>query len=588
MIESVKLIRFKQFRETEVELPPFGILMGGNNAGKTTVLQAIWLALHSMYQGKLLATDRKTLQTRVSSTGYYTFDIPFLPKEDLNGLFYKKIARGSATYDENSGAIVELTDERHNAVRLHMRELFRNLNVKVLTPEEELRGPTMQNQEPLYISCFTGLRSFEERLYPAVLEKQIGSGVISENIRNVVLDLKLKAPEKYAYLERILREEAGFELRELHFYESSELYVVSEYEEKRDGERICLEFGSCGSGSLQMLQILSVILRYCPERVKVVLIDEPEAHLTPEGQVLFARLLRRLREKLQIQILMATNSEHILREARAGEIVPVTAKTAVNRSLCGAGQLPEEELSMLLSGKNGDPELLELEDLAESLLTPYVLGKIRLSGKVVFWDTEQKEIIRQMETLLLDGCFGKVPQIDFFGAGALRELPYLLAPLLMRLTGRTVEVHIVKERAGLSATARQGLQEFASEHGAVLHIMDEEPKMCLWNADVFARALLEEAANRNQELPAREELQAEMDAQPDKPQVGYLLRSLRRRGFAISKSNLVRALTTEQIPEEYVRLFEGWQTSEEESFEDYAPKATKTSGVHYEQISLFD
>ena len=107
MIESVKLIRFKQFRETEVELPPFGILMGGNNAGKTTVLQAVWLALHSLHQGKLLVTDRKTLQTKVSSTGYYTFDVPFLPKEDLNGLFYKKIARGSATYDENSGAIVE-------------------------------------------------------------------------------------------------------------------------------------------------------------------------------------------------------------------------------------------------------------------------------------------------------------------------------------------------------------------------------------------------------------------------------------------------------------------------------------------------
>ena len=66
-----------------------------------------------------------------------------------------------------------------------------------------------------------------------MLEKQIGAGVISANIRNVVLDLKLKAPEKYAYLERILREETGFELRELHFYESSELYVVSEYEEKR-------------------------------------------------------------------------------------------------------------------------------------------------------------------------------------------------------------------------------------------------------------------------------------------------------------------------------------------------------------------
>lgn len=176
MIESVKLIRFKQFRETEVELPPFGILMGGNNAGKTTVLQAVWLALHSLHQGKLLVTDRKTLQTKVSSTGYYTFDVPFLPKEDLNGLFYKKIARGSATYDENSGAIVELTDEKHNVVRLHMRELFRNLNVKVLTPEEELHGPTMQKQEPLYISCFSGLRPFEERLFRQCLRSRSAPG----------------------------------------------------------------------------------------------------------------------------------------------------------------------------------------------------------------------------------------------------------------------------------------------------------------------------------------------------------------------------------------------------------------------------
>lgn len=186
-----------------------------------------------------------------------------------------------------------------------------------------------------------------------MLEKQIGAGVISANIRNVVLDLKLKAPEKYAYLERILREETGFELRELHFYESSELYVVSEYEEKRDGERICLEFGSCGSGSLQMLQVLSMILRYCPERASVVLIDEPETHLTAKGQVVFTRLLRRLQEKLQIQILLATNSETILAEAQVGELIPVTAKTEVNRSLGGMEELSEEELSALLGGKAG-------------------------------------------------------------------------------------------------------------------------------------------------------------------------------------------------------------------------------------------
>ena len=90
----------------------------------------------------------------------------FLPKEDLNGLFYKKIARGSATYDENSGAIVELTDEKHNVVRLHMRELFRNLNVKVLTPEEELHGPTMQIRSHCIFLAFPGFARLRSVSFP--------------------------------------------------------------------------------------------------------------------------------------------------------------------------------------------------------------------------------------------------------------------------------------------------------------------------------------------------------------------------------------------------------------------------------------
>ena len=42
MITSIKLKRFKQFKETKIELRPFSILMGENNSGKTSVLQAIW------------------------------------------------------------------------------------------------------------------------------------------------------------------------------------------------------------------------------------------------------------------------------------------------------------------------------------------------------------------------------------------------------------------------------------------------------------------------------------------------------------------------------------------------------------------
>ena len=80
MIDSIRLIRFKKFKETRLELRPFTILTGGSNAGKTTVLQALWLALHSLHEGRLLSVDRRTLQSKVSGTGCYLFDLPFVSR----------------------------------------------------------------------------------------------------------------------------------------------------------------------------------------------------------------------------------------------------------------------------------------------------------------------------------------------------------------------------------------------------------------------------------------------------------------------------------------------------------------------------
>ena len=176
--------------------------------------------------------------------------------------------------------------------------------------------------------------------------------------------------------------------------------------------------------------------------------------------------------------------------------------------------------------------------MAEELLTPHVLGQIRLTGKAVFWDTAQAEVICRMEELLQPGFFGERPQVDFFDAGAYRELPYLLAPLLARLTGRTVEVHIVKDGTGLTNTAKGGLREFASEHGAIWHIIEEKPEQCLWNTEVFLGALQADTANRGKDLPSADELQEEMDAQPQ-ALLTYLIRSLRRRGLRFPKMQLV-------------------------------------------------
>ena len=141
------------------------------------------------------------------------------------------------------------------------------------------------------------------------------------------------------------------------------------------------------------------------------------------------------------------------------------------------------------------------------------------TGEVVFWDTAQAEVICRMEELLQPGFFGERPQVDFFDAGAYRELPYLLAPLLARLTGRTVEVHIVKDGTGLTDTAKGELREFVVWRGDLAYHRGEAGAVPLERASILG-ALQADTANRGKDLPSAAELQEEMDAQP--PGVTYV------------------------------------------------------------------
>ncbi len=55
MLISVNLTRFKKFKDTTVHLKPFTILMGENSSGKTTIIQAINLALISLSRYNLIS-----------------------------------------------------------------------------------------------------------------------------------------------------------------------------------------------------------------------------------------------------------------------------------------------------------------------------------------------------------------------------------------------------------------------------------------------------------------------------------------------------------------------------------------------------
>lgn len=391
MIDSIRLIRFKKFKETRLELRPFTILTGGSNAGKTTVLQAIWLALHSLHEGRLLSVDRRTLQSKVSGTGCYLFDLPFVSREDLSGLFYNRISRNSSTYDENSGAMLELTDERGNELKLHVRELFKNINVKLLTPEEELRAPRLQARAPLYLQGGRGVKLQEERLFPAAIEARIAEDGGASSLRNRILDLKKQMPQKYRYLEQVMEKEFAFQICDMQFNESSERYLISEYKEKGMADAVQLEFGSCGSGLLNILQLLSAILRYCPEKSEVVLLDRPDAGLDGILSLKLMDTLRKIQEELGIQIILTTDSETVLRDADPSEVLPVIAGAKVNRPLWTENRNSVKSVDKIFAESQ---EAQAVREKISIYLDAYDLAQAKCSGKLALCTLGRREIVQ--------------------------------------------------------------------------------------------------------------------------------------------------------------------------------------------------
>lgn len=492
MIKAVDLRRFKQFKGTRVELEPFSILMGENNSGKTSVLQAIWLALHSLHQGKLLTVDGNGIGVKVSKTGYYMFDVPFAPEDDLSSLFYNKISREGPSYDESSGAIIQVTDDRGNCFRLHLRELFKNLNFKLLTPEAELRSPELQRFEPLYISGFVGVHFQEERAFPAAVEAKVLAGDVNSIVRNIVLDLKLHDPEKFSYLSTLMNDEFGFCMKDIHFHEDDDLYISSEYEEHAGEGTVCLDFSSSGSGIMQILQILAVILRYCPEKTRVVLIDEPDAHLHGNLQVKFISILRRMQQKLGIQIILSTHSTAIIQNAEPEEVIPIIANAPVNRGLTCS-----EEVQRTIADR----------------LDAYELGKAKISGKIAFFEDSDLSVLERMADAAHVDCFSGVNTIPMIcGRGKDDKLPFSLGPVLRELLGRDIEIHVIRDSDGMPEEVRQELWEFAERNHVKLHILSRyEIENYVLSAELIRRAIVSEPRNAGKEIPLVEEIQGKID-----------------------------------------------------------------------------
>ncbi len=300
-ISKLKLEKYKKVVDVELDLEGINVIVGGNNAGKSSVLQGVHFSVTSA------AASRQQ--------GQKTFSSDFLlynPTPDFsvlrNGSPYRNFGGDNssklsltALVDGENGA----TDQVEYSISLYKGRNHGNIGCD--REGEYIRlGSAVTDHSNLfsiYVPGLAGVPQSEELRAKAIVRKGVASGDANLYLRNILYYIK----------DGGLLNELNNWLNEI--FDSASVEVI--FNKDKDSHigvyvtladiRCPLEL--CGTGILQILQIISYVTYFNP---KVLLLDEPDSHLHPNNQALLCETLQRISEETSTQIILCTHSRHMV------------------------------------------------------------------------------------------------------------------------------------------------------------------------------------------------------------------------------------------------------------------------------------
>ncbi|MGY0619871.1 AAA family ATPase [Lysobacter sp. A378] len=301
MLESVRVQRFKSITDATVPLGRITLLVGPNNAGKSSFLHAIQFAV-SVAQS--LRLDNVSLWNgEVLSGSLSAQQLVYTPLRDVHAL----AAGGNLRQDANQAIEVTLTTSDLGSATIQVRR-GKNKNIAVTIQGSVLgkRFEVMERPFSVVAPGLAGIPAFEEYRSPGIVQRAAAKGDANGVFRNVLWLLKQRAGDWQEFQSRLETIFGGLNI-DVDFNAAVD-EVISAHAVNADGS---LPIDSCGTGVLQAVQTLSYIGVYQP---KVLILDEPDSHLHPDNQRRLARLLDEITKTIDLQVVISTHSRHFLDE----------------------------------------------------------------------------------------------------------------------------------------------------------------------------------------------------------------------------------------------------------------------------------
>ncbi|MBN1308762.1 MAG: AAA family ATPase [Chitinispirillaceae bacterium] len=330
MITRLTIKNFKRLDEASLELGRSVVLIGPNNSGKTSALQAIalWETGLTAWVAKRGYEQKDLKRSGVTINRKDLIAAP-VPSAELlwRDLHVRATERNGEGKQHTENILIEIIVE--GVIDGRKWECgfefdYANQESFYCRPARKNRDGTDRYAVPpraivekikvAFLPPMSGLASIEPRLEPGRLNVLIGEGQTAQVLRNLCWKICEENRPIWNSMVSRIEELFGVTLLEPR-YISARGEIEMSYRE-RSG--IALDLSSSGRGLQQTLLLLSYIKA---NPGTTILLDEPDAHLETLRQRQTYALITEIADTYSCQIIAASHSETVLQEAAERDTV---------------------------------------------------------------------------------------------------------------------------------------------------------------------------------------------------------------------------------------------------------------------------
>lgn len=368
MITKLTLRNFKSVGEQAYDFTQFDLLVGRNNSGKSTVLQAL-----AIWQ---FCVDEFHRSKRSGSKGIQVVlpNFTALPVPEFNLLWKNRTDRAYPIVDGKKKQEFILIGIRVEWRRASGETDSFGVDLRYHSPQTiyaipsdgwaKFRDCEQHGDLPriAYVPPFSGLEPAEKWLDVSPIRQQVGKGQPGSVLRNLLFrvcpapprDQDSRIVKGYAHppadwqeLAAIIERWFSVKIREPKYESAKDVYITVEY--RQSGENYDIIAG--GSGFHQTLTLLAFLYGYQPT---TILLDEPDAHLHVNLQREILDYFKRKSLERNTQFLIATHAEEFARGVNASQIVSLLAQVpkriqSTPEVLRAMAEVSNEEIARLMA-----------------------------------------------------------------------------------------------------------------------------------------------------------------------------------------------------------------------------------------------